>query len=177
MRVVHIAVALMLTVVSVAQAHAAEAQATFVEYQGQRFDLSKAYQDFHDYKNDQANLTPVQAQHVESLMRSAKFGPRFKTSEELDVALSTLEFPGYALFYANQLGAHIDPKLELAYVEVPGRSLNRYVAVERQADGSLLVVADFVAAAEPEITRVKRGADGALEFHQRNGNVIVPAHR
>ena len=177
MRVVHIAAALMLTVVSVALAHAAEAQATFVEYQGQRFDLSKAYQDFHDYKDDQANLTPAQVRRVESLMRSAKFGPRFKTGNDLDAALSTLEFPGYGLFYANQLGAHIDPKLELAYVEVPGRSLNRYVALERQADGSLLVVADFVAAADPEITRVKRGPDVALEFHQRDGNIVVPAHR
>jgi len=171
------AVALILTAGLLAQTHAAEPQLKFVEYRGQRFDLSKAYDDFHDYKDDQGNLTPAQVQRAESLMRSAKFGPRFKTGSELSAALAALEFPGYGLFYANQLGAHVDPKLELVYVEMPDRNLNRYIALERQADGSLLVVADFVAAAEPEIVRVKRGASGSLEFHQQNGNVVVPVHR
>ena len=157
MRLVHVAAALILTVGSLAHAHAAEPLMKFVEYQGQRFDLSKAYEDFHDYKDDQANLTPVQVQRAESLLRPAKFGPSFKTSD--------------------QLGAHIDPKLEFVYVEVPVRNLNRYIALERQADGSLLVVADFVASAEPEIARVNRSADGSLAFHQQNGKVVVPAHR
>ena len=177
MRRVLIAVALILTAGLRAQTHAAEPQLKFVEYQGRRFDLSKAYDDFHDYKDDQGSLTPAQIQRAESLMRSAKFGPRFKTSGELNAALAALEFPGYGLFCANQLGAHVDPKLELVYVEVPVRNLNRYIALERQADGALLVVADFVAAAEPEIVRVKRGASGSLEFHQRNGKVVVPVHR
>ena len=176
-RLVHVAGALILTVGSLAHAHAAEPLMKFVEYQGQRFDLSKAYEDFHDYKDDQANLTPVQVQRAESLMRSAKFGPSFKTSDDLFAALATLEFPGYGLFYANQLGAHIDPKLEFVYVEVPVRNLNRYIALERQVDGSLLVVADFVASAAPEIARVNRSVDGSLAFHQQNGKVVVPAHR
>jgi len=157
--------------------HAAEPQMSFVEYQGQRFDLSKAYGDFHDYKDDQHNLTTAQVKRAESLMRSAKFGPRFKSGDELDAALARLEFPGYGQFYANQLGAHIDPKLELVYVEVPARNLNRYIALERQADGSFLVVDDFVAGADPEIARVKRGANGALEYHQQNGKLVVPARR
>ena len=177
MRLVHVAAVLALAAGSLTRAHAAESQVNFVEYHGQRFDLSKAYDDFHDYKDDQANLTPAQIQHAESLMRSAKFGPRFKTSGDLDAALAALEFPGYGLFYANQLGALIDPKLELVYVEVPARNLNRYIALEREADGSFLVVADFVAAAYPEIVRVSRGASGSLEFRQQNGKVVVPAHR
>ena len=177
MRLVQVAAVLILAAGSLARANAAEPQVKFVEYQGQRFDLSKAYDDFHDYKDDQTNLTPAQVQRAESLMRSVRFGPRFKTSGDLDAALAALEFPGYGLFYANQLGAHVDPKLELVYVEVPARKLNRYIALERQADGSLLVVADFVAAADPEIARVSRGANGSLEFHQQNGKVVVPAHR
>lgn len=177
MRLVHLAVAAILTVATIVRTHAAPPPTTFVQYQGQRFDLCKAYEDFHDYKDDPANLTTTQVQRAESLMRSARFGPRFKTSDDLDAALAALEFPGFGLFYANQLGAHIDPKLEFAYVEIPRRNRNRYLALERQADGSFLVVADFVAAADPEITRVKRKADGSLEFRQRNGNAIIPAHR
>ena len=177
MRLVLTAATLILTASLLAQSYAAEPQIKFVEYQGQRFDLAKPYDDFTDYKDDQSNLTPAQVQRAESLLRSAKFGPRFKDGDELDAALARLEFPGYGLFYANQLGAHIDPKLELVYVEVPARGLNRYFALERQADGSLLVVDDFVAAAEPEIARVKRGAKGSLEYHQQNGKVVVPVRR
>lgn len=177
MRRVFIAVAFTFTAGLLAQTHAAEPQLKFVEYQGVRFDLSKAYHDLRDYKDDQGNLTPAQVQRAESLLRSAKLGPRFRTRSELDAALAALEFPGYGLFYANQLGARTDPKLELAYVEVPLRNLNRYIALELQANGSLLVVADFVAAAEPEIVRVKRGASGSLEFHQQNGKVVVPVRR
>ncbi len=177
MRLVNVAAFLIFADGSMAQAHAAEPQMKFVEYQGQRFDLSKAYEDFHDYKDDQANLTPAQVQRAESLMRSVRFGPRFKTNDDLDAALATLEFPGYGLFYANQLGAHIDPKLELVYVEVPARNLNRYIALERQTDGSFLVVADFVDAADPEIVSVTRGSSGSLEFHEKNGKVVVPSHR
>ena len=177
MRLVHVAVALLLAVGPLAQAHAKKTQAMFVEYQGQRFDLSKEYDDFHDYKDDPANLTHAQVQRAESLMRAARFGPRFETRSDLDAALATLEFPGYGLFYANQLGAHADPKLELVYVELPARQLNRYIALELQPDGSLVVVADFVAAADPEIVRVTRGANGSLEFRQQDGKVVVPVHR
>ena len=177
MRHALLAVALVIAVGLWPRPSAAAPELPFVEYQGQRFVLSKAYADFHDYKDDQHNLTPAQVKRAESLMRLVKFGPRFKTSGELDAALAGLQFPGYGLFYANQLGAHIDPKLELVYVEVPARKLNRYIALERQADGEFLVVSDFVAAAEPEIVRVKRSAKGALEFHQQDGKVIVPVHR
>lgn len=149
-----------------------------LQYQGQRFDLAKSYADFRDYKDDPENLTPAQIRRAELLMRSVKFGPRFKSLDEVDAALARLEFPGYGRFYANQLGAHIDPKLELVYVEVPARGLNRYMALERQADESLLVVDDFVAAAEePGIARVTRGAGGRLEYRQPNGKVVVPSRR
>jgi hypothetical protein len=177
MRLAPVAAALFLTVALFAQTQATEQQMKSVAYQGQRFNLSKSYANFDDYKDDQKNLTSAQVRRAESLMRSAKFGPSFKTSNELDTALATLEFPGYGLFYANQLGSHSDPKLELVYVEIPARGLNRYIALELQADGSLLVVADFVAVADPEIVRVTRTANGSLEFHQQSGTVVVPRYR
>lgn len=177
MRLIHFLAVLVLGSAVQAQTHAAEPKMRSVEYQGQRFELSKAYESFDDFKNDRANLTATQVSRAESLMRSARFGPRFKTSDDLDAALAALEFPGYGLFYANQLGAHLDPKLELVYTEVPARGLNRYIVLEKQADGSLLVVADFVAAADPAIARVRRGAKGGLDFRQQNGKRVVPARR
>ena len=69
------------------QACTAEPRTTFVEYQGQRFSLAKAYDDFSDYKDDPQNLTPEQLKSAESLMLAAKFGPRFNDTNELIAAL------------------------------------------------------------------------------------------
>ena len=117
---------------------------SFVEYQGQRVEVARTYRDFDEYKEDPRNLTAAQAQRIEALVRKADFGPAFKDAAELDRTLAKLQFPGYGLFYANQLGARIDPTLELVYVEVPARSMNRYIVLEREPRGSLLVVEDFL---------------------------------
>jgi hypothetical protein len=87
-------------------------------------------------------------------------------------SLERVQFPGYGSFYANQLGAKLDPSLELVYIEIPGGKLNRYVAVERLKNGTLRVVADFVAAASPEITRVHR-RNGALSFESAQGAFVL----
>ena len=166
----------MLAAAIVSSARAADVS-TFVEYQGQRVELARAYVDFDAYSSDPDNLSPVQARHVETLMRAARIGPRFASDEALTRALFELQFPGYGFFEANQLGAHLDPKLELVSLEIPKRALNRYVALEKQADGSLVVVDDFVAADQPEITRVSRTANGQLAYKTTGGQAVVPSRR
>lgn len=170
-------VAMIFVPASLMPACATEQQLKSVEYRGQRFDLERTYEDFRAYKDDSSNLTPSQVRRAESLMRSAKFGPRFKNIGALDAAVSGLQFPGYGLFVANQWRARPDQKLELVYVEIPARNVNRYIALERQDDGSIVVVADFVAAAQPEIVSVRQGPSGALEYQQQDGQRVVPLPR
>jgi len=145
-----------------------------VEYQGQRIQLNRAYGDFDEYKEDVRNLTRMQSSQVEALMRQARFGPSFASAEALDDALFKLQFPGYGMFYANQLGARIDPILELAYVEIPLRDRNRYFVLEKAPTGGFRVIADFVASSIPEITRVRRVKGGRLEFSGADGKKILP---
>lgn len=147
---------------------------SYVEYQGQRIQLNHAYVDFDAYKEDVRNLSLKQAAQVEALMRQVRFGPSFVSAEALDDALFKLQFPGYGMFYANQLGAHIDPMLELAYVEIPLRDRNRYFVLEKAGTGGFRVIADFVASSIPEITRVHRAKGDKLEFTDSNGKKIVP---
>ena len=165
----------------IAALSAAQAQAliTSVGYQGQRFELTKAYADFHEDQDDPQNLSDAQGRQASALMRGVKMGPRFGDRQVLDAALAALAFPGYGLFCANQLGTHPGrgPGLELVYVELPRQGLNRYLALERHVDGAYVVVADVVAAAEPEITGVGRAPDGTLRFHDRQGARVVPAPR
>lgn len=146
---------------------------SYVEYQGQRIQLNRTYVDFDEYAADVKNLNLKQASQVEAIMRKVQFGPSFASTKVLDEALLKLQFPGYGMFYANQLGARIDATLELAYVEIPLRNRNRYFVLEKAAKGGFRVIADFVANSIPEITRVRR-TKGELEFRGGKGKKIVP---
>lgn len=147
---------------------------SYVEYQGQRIELNRTYVDFDGYKEDVRNISSKQASQVEALMRKVRFGPAFANAKALNDALFTLQFPGYGLFYANQLGAHIDTMLELAYVEIPLRDRNRYFVLEKTPTQGFRVISDFVATSIPEITRVHRARGATLEFSNSNGKKIVP---
>jgi|SRR5471032_337348 len=146
-------------------AHAAERFAS-VDYLGACIQLARAYADFEEYKDDPKNLSLQSIRRVEAMMRSAPFAQTFTNTEALSRELERIQFPGYGSFYANQLGAKLDPSLELAYVEIPGGKLNRYFAVEQIRNGTLRVISDFVAPASPEITRVHR-RNGVLSFEWR----------
>ncbi len=149
-----------------------------VEYQGERVELARPYSDFHDYKEDPNNLDENAKRRAEILMRKARFGPVLESSDALVDAVFELEFPGYGAFIANQVGGRDESGLELIYVEIPGRPLNRYAALEKVADGSFHVVDDFIAPQEPEITGVHRGIDGALVYtHGRGGQVVEPRRK
>jgi hypothetical protein len=147
---------------------------THIEYQGKRFEVAREYRNFNAYRDDPENLTQGQAVHVEKIMREVKFGPSFKDFSHLFDALRNLQFPGYGSFYANQADANMESALELAYVEIPIRNLNRYFALEVRRDGSFQVIDDFIAPSLPEITRVQRGSNGALEYRNQHGSTIVP---
>ncbi|MES2127795.1 MAG: hypothetical protein V4463_11035 [Pseudomonadota bacterium] len=143
-----------------------------VEYLGQTFPLTRPYANFVEYKNAPANLPEESLERAETLMRAARFGPDFASEQDLSAALDALRFPGYGSFYANQLGARLDARLELLYVEIPGRNLNRYFAVERRPDGRMHVVDDFVARADPEIARV-RVDQGHYLYQTSKGKTIL----
>jgi hypothetical protein len=100
------------------------------------------------------------------------FGPYFPDQVTLDDAFDSIRFPGLGSFLANQLGAKLDPVLEFMYVELPQQGSNRYLAVERLANGSFKVLADFVGPAVPEPVRVRRASNGRLEFLSKDGAVV-----
>jgi hypothetical protein len=143
-----------------------------IRYQDVNIPTARAYRDMHDFKDDIDNLSPQAAAQIEGLLKHAPFGPRFATVGMLDDALNELKVPGYGSFFANQIGARIDHSLEFMYVEIPKRNQNRYLAVERQPTGEYIVVADFVAPDQPEITRVRRAGNGGLEFLSSSGTLL-----
>lgn len=148
------------------------AEVSSIEYRGTSFSLPRAYEDFRAYKDDPNNLRLTDLQTIERLIRSATFGPTFRSSTELVDALFQVAFPGYGSFYANQL-PRLPDGLELVYVEIPKRGLNRYFVLRQSPDGSLSVVADFVVIDVPEIVGVRASSAG-LVYVGNNGQSVVP---
>lgn len=147
---------------------------THVEYHGKVFQTARPYRDFDAYRNSNAaQFTEAELSKIQATIVGQSFGPTFRTPNDLDERFEALRFPGYGSFYANQLGARLDASLELMYVELPRSNTHRYLAVERTASGSFQVVADFVAAAIPELVRVRRAADGQLEFMAHDLKVVL----
>jgi hypothetical protein len=144
-----------------------------VGYQGERFELARSYNDFHEYKDDPNNLSDSARRRADLLMRKAPFGPHFKDSDEVVRALDALMFPGYGWFYANQ-SARLGVTLELVFVDFPSRKSNRYFVLEKSSDGSFSVIEDFVASQVPEITGVHRGTDNSLVYTGAKGAIIFP---
>jgi hypothetical protein len=148
-----------------------------VLYEGVRIPLTRTYADIDEFKDDgPTHLSEAALVAIERGMLKARFGPVFRTQAELDASLNRITFPGYGMFYANQLGSKSDSTLELAFVEVPQRSKNRYFAVERENSGTYKVVADFVAPDNPELVRVRKGQGGVLEFLSNSGVVVQRRH-
>ena len=81
---------------------AAKATATLgkedtVDYRGQRIQLSKAYADFDEYKNDPNNIAASETERVQQLVAGAPIADRYPTREAMIAAVSEIEFPGYGM--------------------------------------------------------------------------------
>lgn len=146
-----------------------------VEYQGHQLLTSKHYEDFDEYKDDPNNLPAESLRAAVTLVRKAPFGPKFSSSDALVKGLFSIQFPGYGAFFANQVGSGHDPELEIVYVEIPGGRFNRYFVLRKGQNDAYEVIEDFVAPQEPEVARVRRTKNGALEYSRVNGEVVVPA--
>lgn len=144
-----------------------------IYYQNSTITLAKSYQSFEEYQDDPHHLPKKSIKQAATLIKQAKFGPNFVSTTMVGKALSQLQFPGYGSFYANQLGAKIDSELELVYLEIPGGTHNRYIALSKQANGTLRVIDDFLGPQLPEITRVHRNRSGALQYSKTNGQIIA----
>jgi hypothetical protein len=144
-----------------------------VEYHGKVFLTARPYRNMDAYRDSvESQFSSDVLQNIQDAVSQQSFGPKFSNQEDLDDQFEGLRFPGYGSFYANQLGAKLDPSLEFMYVELPRSSTNRYFAVERQRSGEFRVLADFTAPATPEIVRVRRAGNGQLDFMSQDLRVV-----
>ena len=142
-----------------------------VWYQGERFELSKFYDDYDDYKNDPDNLAPGQEARLEKALAGVRLAPTYPDSAAMIAAVSALRFPGYG---STQFGEKPQPDgstLAAYSVEIPKANKNRYI-VFRGRGGGYTVVDDFVENDDLRIYDV-RDEGGQLVYTTAQGVMVA----
>ncbi len=134
--------------------HGREDRQDEMDYQGQRFKLTKAYTDYHDYKNDPDNLDPSENARVERAVTGAKVAREYANEEEMTSAVSEIQFPGYGLTSFSPTPQPDGSSLEGFAIEIPRAGKDR-VLVFRGRHGRYTLIDDFVADSEPGVTQVR----------------------
>lgn len=114
-----------------------------VDYQGQRFKLSRSYTDFDVYKNDPNNLDTNELPRIERTMESVKIPATFKDYKEFIYVTVNLTFPGYGES-AGFGRADDGSKLLFDLTEIPRADKERVVVARSESDGSWKLVDDFI---------------------------------
>jgi hypothetical protein len=132
-----------------------------IEYQGQKFKLTRAYADYHDYKNDPNNLDPAENARVERAVANARVADAYASVEEVSAAVGDVQFPGYGLTGFGERPQPDGTSLDVYLIEIPRADKDR-VLVFRGRNGRYALVDDFVAASEPPITQVRESGGRLL---------------
>ena len=114
-----------------------------IEYRGERIKLTKAYADYHDYKNDPENIDPSETERVQRLVLSARIAKTFSSRLEASKAIGQVAFPGYGSGGFVEQSQADGSVLMGFFVEVPRANKDRYFVFHGK-DGVYTLVDDFV---------------------------------
>lgn len=144
-----------------------------IEYRGETIRLSRKYTDYDRYKNDTENIALDELPRVERLIREAKIGPVFKDWTAFVHAEFEIKFPGYGIGGGPKVES-TGREIIVSSVEIPTHPPSaryRYFVLEKQSDGSLRIVDDFVEAGFPRIAALK--ASEARLVYLSAGQAVV----
>lgn len=142
-----------------------------IEYQGQKFKLSKTYTDWDDYKNDPNNLAPGQQALVEKAVLAAELPKTCPDRGSVIDAAFRLCFPGYGLSSFGERSQGDGSLLSGTSVEIPGAGKER-VFVYQGSGGAYRLIDDFVADESAGIMGVTL-RDGKLEYTRLGGQPVL----
>jgi len=141
-----------------------------VTYRGEVIALSRAYSNFHEYKDDPNNLPKAVLPRVAALVRTAPVARSYPTRKAAEDAAFALMFPGYGF----SLFGLSDP-VALFAVEVPGMGEDRYfLYVPRDSEWRL--ADDFL---WPEANGILNRAElegDVIRYRRGDGSVLRVAH-
>ena len=108
-----------------------------IEYQGEKFRLSREFADYEEYDDAEDKVDPKEVDRIEAKILSAQIPQEFNTKWEFVVAALKLTFPGFGFG-----GLEDQDHVHTATIEIPYKEAHRYItAIE--TNGHWRVVDDF----------------------------------
>ena len=140
-----------------------------VQYQGQTIQLSKAYSDFDEYKNDPMNIAPAETGRVQQLVTAAPISQTYPNREKLYSAISQIEFPGYGMSTFGEKPQPDGIVLAGFSIEIPRADRERIIVYQLR-NGIYRLLDDFTG---PTDTSEVRLQGGQLTYHDPQGKLVV----
>jgi hypothetical protein len=154
---------------SAAKATAVLGKDDTLQYRGQTIQLSKAYADFDEYKNDPLNIAGSETARVQQLVATAPIADRFATREALVSAIMEIEFPGYGLSAFGEVPQSDGTTLTGFAVEIPRADQERIIVFQLK-NGSYRLLDDLLGPADVMELRL---AGGRLEYLNGRQQVVL----
>ena|SRR5258706_2279406 len=154
---------------SAAKATAALGKEDSVEYRGQRIQLSKAYADFDEYKNDPNNIAAGETERVKELVETAPIAAKYPDRESLVKAVFEIQFPGYGLSSFGDSPQADGSVLSGFAIEVPRAERERIVVFQLK-NGSYRLLDDFLG--PKDVMEVQLQA-GQLRYYNGRKQIVV----
>ena len=153
---------------SAAKATATLGKEDSVEYRGQRIQLSKAYADFDEYKNDANNIAAGETERVQQLVESAPIGASYPDRESLVKGVFEIQFPGYGLSSFAETPLADGSVLSGFAIEIP-RAERERILVFQLKNGNYKLLDDFLG---PRVMKVELG-NGRLNYYDLRGKILL----
>jgi hypothetical protein len=140
--------------------------ADVIEYRGEKIKLSRAYNDWSDYKNDPNNIAPFETARVQKLVMEAPIAHSFSSRLEMFRASVDISFPGYGSGSGQGAGPDGSELVALTH-EIPRADKERYILF-RGRNGHYELLDDFVEREIPYSFDI-REEGGFYIYYQRDG--------
>jgi hypothetical protein len=137
-----------------------------IDYRGQRIQLSRAYSDFDEYKNDPNNIAASETERVQQLVETAPIAREFPTRESMVAAVSEIEFPGYGLTAFGDMPQGDGTLLSGFSIEIPRGERERVILFQFKKN-TYKLLDDFLGPSDIMEVRVKGGQIEYLDARQQ----------
>ena len=154
---------------SAAEATAGKGSENSIQYRGQTIQLSKAYADFDEYKNDPNNIAAGETERVQQLVETAPIAASYPDREALVKAVFEIQFPGYGLSSFGDSPQADGSVLSGFAIEIP-RAERERILVFQLKNGRYRLMDDFLG--PTDVMEVQLQA-GQLRYYNARRQLLV----
>jgi hypothetical protein len=142
-----------------------------IQYRGEKFNMSKAFRSYEDYKDDPNNLPTNEVARIERAITNALFPSVFESQVGLAQAVLRLKFPGYGCGGRGAYAQADGSTCSVFSVEIPMRDRERYF-IGRTSGKQVTVVDDFVMSSNTNALKQVKIDGTRIRYYDEQGTLL-----